>query len=153
MGAAFGCSHWLAPAESQGNWGNWAGYSKFFNNRDGQKWYDRDNGRGPWSGPVGAERMRQARLERRPEMIEKGHDQKMREKMAGLMKLLWAGLGAMALGMANCAPAFAAQLIDNAATGDQSANIMPIVIGLLVVSVLVIVVFLITGAKRKKKKK
>lgn len=97
--------------------------------------------------------MRQARLERRPEMIEKGNDLKMREKMAGLMKLLWAGLGAMALGMASCAPAFAAQLIDNAATGDQSANIMPIVIGLLVVSVLVIVVFLITGAKRKKKKK
>lgn len=88
-----------------------------------------------------------------PETIEKGNDLRMSEKIAGLIKLLWAGLGAVLMSAMNCAPAFAAQLIDNAATGDQSVNIMPIVVGLLVVSVLVIVVFLITGAKRKKKKK
>ena len=101
----------------------------------------------------GRKKPRQARLSGRPETIEKGNDRRMREKIAGLVKLLWAGLGALLLGAVNCAPAFAAQLIDNAATGGQSVNIMPIVIGLLVVSVLVIVVFLITGAKRKKKKK
>lgn len=101
---------------------------------------------------AGREKARQARLGR-PEMIEKGTDRKMREKMAGLRKLLWAGAGAALMSVVSCVPAFAAQLMDNVATGDQSANIMPIVIGLLVVSVIGIVVFLITGAKRKKKKK
>lgn len=76
----------------------------------------------------------------------------MREKFAGIKRLLQAGLGAVLFCLGSCVPAFASQLADNAATGDHSVNIMPIVIGLLVVSVLGIVVFLITGAKRKKKK-
>ena len=88
--------------------------------------------------------------------LQKGKEQ---ETMRNWLGKQWDNMGKKAVLVLSCLWAFAAPVFAQAsqenlqaaapATGDNSVNLMPVMVGLLAVSVVVILVVVILGAKKK----